>query len=115
MDLGIRSTVIEGVPELCLDGEADLASLPRLHEQVRRFVRENPGRHVVVDLDGLGHLDPVTVGVLVGARLQARAGGGELQLVCSSPPVAAVFTGSGLDAAFVLHRSVADAVGPDAP
>ena len=115
MDLGIRSTVIEGVPVLCLDGEADLASLPRLHEQVRRFVRENPGRHVVVDLDGLGHLDPVTVGVLVGARLQARAGGGDLQLVCTSPPVAAVFTGSGLDSSFVLHHSVADAAVPDAP
>jgi anti-anti-sigma factor len=109
MDLGIRSTVIEGVPVLSLDGEADLASLPQLHDQVRRFVSEHPGRRVVLDLDGLGHLDPVTVGVLVGARLQARATGGEVELVCTSPSVMPVFTGSGLDAAFTLHPSVADA------
>ena len=115
MDLGIRSTVIDGVPVLSLDGEADLASLPRLHDQVRRFVGEHAGRHLVVDLDGLGHLDPVTVGVLVGARLQARVGGGDIQLVCTSPSVAAVFTGSGLDAAFMLHHSVAEAARPDAP
>jgi anti-anti-sigma factor len=115
MDLDIRSTVIEGVPVLSLDGDADLASLPKLHEQVRRFVSEHPGRQVVVDLDGLGYLDPVTVGVLVGARLQARATGGEVDVVCTSPSVAAVFTGSGLDAAFTLHRSVADAGRSRAP
>jgi anti-anti-sigma factor len=115
MDLGIRSTLIEGVPVLTLDGEADLASLPQLHEQVRRFVSEHPGRHLVIDLDGLGYLDPVTVGVLVGARLQARAAGGEIELVCTSPSVATVFTGSGLDAAFALHHSVADAARSGAP
>jgi anti-sigma B factor antagonist len=115
MDLVIRSTVIEGVPVLSLDGEADLASLPQLHEQVRRFVSEHPGRQVVLDLDGLGYLDPVTVGVLVGARLQARAGGGDVELVCTSPSVASVFTGSGLDAAFALHHSVAEAASSGAP
>ena len=115
MDLGIRSAIIEGVPVLSLDGEADLASLPRLHDQVRRFISEHPGRHVVVDLDGLGYLDPVSVGVLVGARLQARASGGDLQLVCTSTSVATVFTGSGLDAAFMLHHSVAEAARSSAP
>jgi anti-sigma B factor antagonist len=109
MDLGIRSTVIEGVPVLNLDGEADLASLPQLYEHVRRFVSGHPGRRVVVDLDGLGYLDPVTVGVLVGARLQARASGGDVQLVCTSPSVARVFTESDLDATFALHPTVSEA------
>jgi anti-anti-sigma factor len=115
MDLGIRSTVIDGVPVLSLDGEADLASLPQLHDQTRRFVTEHPGRQVVVDLDGLGYLDPVAVGVLVGARLQARATGGDVELICTNPSVTAVFTGSGLNAAFALHGSVADAVRSRAP
>jgi anti-sigma B factor antagonist len=55
------------------------------------------------------------VGVLVGARLQARAGGGDVELVCTSPSVASVFTGSGLDAAFALHHSVAEAASSGAP
>ena len=103
MDLGIRSTVIEGVPVLSLDGEADLASLPQLYEQVRRFVSEHRGQQVVVDLDGVGYLDPVTVGVLVGGACRPAPPGARSTSSVPSPSVAAVFTGSGLDAAFALH------------
>jgi anti-anti-sigma factor len=78
-------------------------------------VAEHPGQHLVVDLDGLAYLDPVTIGVFVGARLQARSTGGDIELVCTSPSVATVFTGSGLDAVFALHLSVADAARSAAP
>jgi len=49
---------------------------------------------------------PVAVGVLVGARLTLRGSGGDLDLVCTQPGVAALFTRSGLDATFPLYPSV---------
>ena len=65
---------------------------------------------MIIDLDGLALLEPVALGVLIGARLQLRAGGGDVALVCTSPGVSAVFVGSGLDATFTLHPSIAAAI-----
>ena len=63
----------------------------------------------MIDLDGLDSLDPITIGVLVGARLQLRSAGGELELVCTSPALVGLFEASGLDATFTLHATVAAA------
>ena len=67
MDLSATDDVIDGTPVLSLLGEADLATLPTLLERVNRFVAEHPGHRVLLDLDGLGSMAPVAVGVLVGA------------------------------------------------
>ena len=48
----------------------------------------------------------MAIGVLVGARLTLRGGGGDLDLVCTQPSVVALFTRSGLDATFPLYPSV---------
>jgi anti-anti-sigma factor len=109
MDLGFTERTLGPTPVLELHGDADLSTLPVLYERLSRFATEQRGRHAVVDLDGIGSLDPVAVGVFVGARLQLRASGGELDLVCSAPAVAALFERSGLDATFPLHPSVAAA------
>jgi len=106
MDLSATEDVIDGTPVLSLLGEADLASLPTLLGRVNRFAAEHPGQRALVDLDGLGSLAPVAVGVLVGARLALRANGGDLDLVCTQPGVAALFLRSGLDTTFPLSPSV---------
>jgi anti-anti-sigma factor len=106
MDLSVTEDVIDGTPVLSLLGEADLASLPTLLERVNRFVAEHPGQHVLIDLDGLGSMTPVAVGVLVGGRLALRAKGGDLDVVCTQPGVAALFLRSGLDTTFPLYPSV---------
>ena len=106
MGLSANADVIDGTPVLSLLGEADLATLPTLLDRVNRFVAEHPGRRVLLDLDGLGSLAPVAIGVLVGARLTLRGGGGDLDLVCTQPSVVALFTRSGLDATFPLYPSV---------
>ena len=73
MDLGFSDHVLDGVPVLSLLGDADLATLPRLLERVNRFAVEHPGCRAVIDLDGLGSMDPVVVGVFVRARLALRS------------------------------------------
>jgi anti-anti-sigma factor len=106
MDLSATDDVIDGTPVLFLLGEADLATLPSLLERVNRFVAQHPGRRVLLDLDGLGSMEPVAVGVLVGARLILRGTGGDLDLVCTQPGVVALFTRSGLDTTFPMYPSV---------
>ena len=106
MDLGFSDHVLDGIPVLSLLGDADLATLPRLLERVNRFAAEHPGCRTVIDLDGLGSMDPVATGVFVRARLALRATGGELDLACTNPAVTSVFVRSGLDATFTLYRSV---------
>jgi len=111
MDLGFSDHAVDGIPVLSLLGDADLATLPRLLDRVNRFAVEHPGCRAVIDLDGLGSMDPVVVGVFVRARLALRSTGGELDLVCTNPAVTAVFVRSGLDTTFTLHRSVTAASG----
>jgi anti-anti-sigma factor len=106
MDLSTTEDVIDGTPVISLLGEADLASLPTLLDRVNRFVEVHPGQRVLVDLDGLGSMTPIAVGVLVGARLALRATGGDLDVVCAQPGVAALFLRSGLDTTFPLYPSV---------
>jgi anti-sigma B factor antagonist len=111
MDLSFREHTVDGAAVLELRGQADLSTLPLLHERVNRFAAEHQGRHAIIDLTGVGALEPVTLGVLIGARLLLRAGGGELDLVCAEPDIVALFARSGLDAVFALHPTVAAAVG----
>lgn len=106
MDLSATDDVIDGTPVLSLLGEADLATLPVLLERVNRFVDQHAGRRVLLDLDGLGSMAPITVGVIISARLTLRGTGGDLDLVCTQPGVMALFTRSGLDKTFPLYPSV---------
>jgi anti-anti-sigma factor len=109
MDLGFTEKATGPTPVLELRGDADLSTLPLFHERVYRFAGEQRGRHVVIDLDGLSSLDPVVLGVLIGARVQLRAAGGDLDLVCTSPALLTLFETAGLDATFPLHATVSAA------
>ena len=76
---------------------------PGCLDRVNRFAVEHPGPRVVIDLDGLGSMEPVVVGVFVRARLALRSGGASWTW-CARTRSYAVFVRSGLDATFTLHR-----------
>ncbi len=84
MELRLTQRDVSGRAVLALDGVADLASLPRLHDALQRLVGgggETTG--VAIDLDGVTVLDDATLGLLLGAAATARARGHELVVVCS--------------------------------
>ena len=69
---------------LGVSGEIDLATIPRLHDALTRFIGSTePSTTVVVDLDGVYTCDDTGLGVLLGAASRARLGGGDLVVVCS--------------------------------
>jgi anti-sigma B factor antagonist len=81
---------------LVLEGELDLASLPRLHDALLRLVAEAGAATVAVDLDGVSALDDAGLGLLLGAAGRARSAGGDLVVVCTEPRLRRRFELTGL-------------------
>lgn len=91
-------------------GEIDMATAPRLRERLVGLMGD--GHHqLVVDLDGVEFLDSTGLGVLVGALRRVRTHDGELALVCTQSRILKGFEITGLDKAFPIHASIAEAVG----
>jgi anti-sigma B factor antagonist len=109
MDLGFD--VIDRDPwvVVAVSGEIDVATAPRLREQLVSLVTE--GRHhIVVDLDGVDFIDSTGLGVLVGALKRVRTHHGELALVCNSSRIRKGFEITGLTRVFPMCASVEEAV-----
>ena len=95
---------------LGLSGEIDLATIPRLHDALTRFVTAaEPSTTSVVDLDGVYICDDTGLGVLLGAASRARVAGGELVVVCSPGPLRDRLAQTRFDRAVTVAASVAEA------
>ncbi|MBI2710806.1 MAG: STAS domain-containing protein [Actinobacteria bacterium] len=93
---------------LAVTGEVDVATAPRLREQLVELVGSGKN-HIVVDLEGVEFLDSTGLGVLVGALKRVRTSDGDLALVCTEPRILKVFEITGLTKVFTIHRSVDEA------
>jgi anti-sigma B factor antagonist len=112
MDLGIDVTENNGWAVIAVTGEVDVATVPRLREQLHSLVAQG-SHHIVVDLDAVDFLDSTGLGVLVGALKRVRTHDGELALVCTQPRIRKVFEVTGLTKVFSLFDSVDEAVAAD--
>ena len=109
MDLGLELSERDGYSVLAVSGEVDVATVPRLREQLHGLVAQGD-TSIVVDLDAVDFLDSTGLGVLVGALKRVRSSGGELYLVCTQPRIRKVFEVTGLTKVFSIHDSVDEAV-----
>jgi anti-sigma B factor antagonist len=105
VDLGLKVEERGDVAVLAVSGEVDVATVPRLREQLHALVASGTPR-IVVDLDAVDFLDSTGLGVLVGALKRVRNNGGELALVCTSPRIRKVFEVTGLTKVFSLYDTV---------
>jgi len=94
---------------VAVGGDLDMTTAPRLRERLIRLVGDGR-RHLVVDLGGVGFLDSTGLGVLVGALRRTRALDGDVVLTGLDGTRAELFAITGLDRAFSIHPTVADAV-----
>ncbi len=105
MNLGLDVSDRDGWAVLAVSGEVDVATVPRLREELHRLVAD--GKHrIIVDLDKVDFLDSTGLGVLVGGLKRVRAHDGELVLVCTQSRVTKVFEVTGLTKVFAIHDSV---------
>jgi anti-sigma B factor antagonist len=111
MDLRLELSERAGWSVLQVGGEVDVATAPRLREQLIKLVNDQRFR-VVVDLGGVDFIDSTGLGVLIGALKRLRSHDGRLDLVIDDPRVLKVFDITGLDQIFTIHPTVELAVSP---
>lgn len=93
-----------------VSGEVDIYTSPQLKTVLTGPDAQGCAR-IILDLDGVGFIDSSGLGVLVGALRRAREAGTDLLLVSSQALFARILRITGLDAVFVLHPSVDEALG----
>ncbi|WP_335971132.1 MULTISPECIES: STAS domain-containing protein [Streptomycetaceae] len=90
-------------------GELDHYTADLLAGPITTAVEQGATR-LVVDCSGLEFCDSTGLNVLLGARLQAEAGGGSVHLAAMRPTVARVFEITGADAVFSVHETLDEAL-----
>ena len=88
-----------GGVRLSLTGELDLASAPRVEEELERVERDGPPR-LVLDLRGLTFMDSTGLRLIAGADARPRADDRRLTIVQGPPAVRRVFEITRLDERF---------------
>ena len=109
MDLQVETSERDGWSVLEVGGEVDVATAPRLREQLITLVNDERFR-IVVDLEHVDFIDSTGLGVLIGALKRVRSHDGDLALVCTEPRILKVFEITGLLNVFSVHPSVDVAV-----
>jgi anti-sigma B factor antagonist len=104
MDMSVRVEHLQGWAVAKVAGEVDIATAPRLREQLVALITEGHSR-IVLDLDEVDLLDSTGLGVIVGVLKRVRTVGGDLRLVCNRPAIRKVFEITALDRTLPLSES----------
>lgn len=92
-------STIGTTPTLLVVGDIDLGTIPYFAQVIFKTIDDHPGQHVALDLDGVGTLDDVGLGIILGAAGRVRAHGAELIVIASGSPLKKRFAITGLDRA----------------
>ena len=114
MELDLPRVMHDGWTVVTPTGEIDVATAPRLREQLLALVTDGTV-HLVIDLEGVDFIDSTGLGVLVGALRRARSADGDLRLVCTNSRILKVFDITGLHAVFVVGATVEAAIAATSP
>lgn len=106
MELHLRTDTSGPVAVLVVDGEVDIATLPRLRNALARLVVDHPGATVAVDLSAVSAVDDTGLGILMGAAAHARAADGDVAIVCARSRLCDRLALTRLDRAMTVVRSV---------
>ncbi len=109
MDLRLDVSERDGWTVLQIGGEIDIATAPKLREQLLALVNRECYR-IVVDLEEVEFIDSTGLGVLIGARKRVGLQDGAMTLVCTEARIIKVFEITGLDKVFEIHATLAEAV-----
>ena len=93
-----------------VSGEVDVATAPRLREEIVKVVSEGATK-VLVDLEAVDFLDSMGLGVLVGALKRVRSHDGEMAVVCTNDRLLRIFEITGLHQVLDLRSTVDEVVG----
>ncbi len=84
---------------LLVIGDIDLGTIPYFAQIMFKTIDDHLAQHIALDLDDVGTIDDVGLGIILGAAGRARAHGGELILIASDSKLRKRFAVTGLDRA----------------
>lgn len=64
-------------------GDIDLSTIPHFTQTLFRTIDGHPAKHVALDLDEVGVLDDVGLGIILGVAGRIRSNGGELMVIAA--------------------------------
>jgi anti-sigma B factor antagonist len=99
---GINVLQTDGAAMACLSGELDIATAPRLRDELLWLVKSGV-RCVTVDLARVTFIDSTGLSVLVMAMKRFRHDGGDLELRSPNPATLHVFDLTGLTKVFAIN------------
>jgi anti-sigma B factor antagonist len=111
MQLNVERRDAGAVAVLAVHGELDMKTAATLRLALIQAIGEEPGRRVVVDLEGVDFIDSAGLGVLLGGLERTRSNDGELVLVTTGRSVVRVLELTGLTRVFEIHASRTAAIG----
>ena len=104
MDLTLETRDHGGRTVVCVGGEIDVYTAPKLRDKITELVADG-SYHLVVDMSAVEFLDSTGLGVLVGGLKKVRTHDGSLELVCNQDRLLKIFRITGLAKVFVIHDS----------
>ncbi len=113
MDLRLEVSERDGWSIVDVGGEVDVATAPRLREQLIALVNDQR-YHLVVNLEAVDFIDSTGLGVLISGLKRVRTHGGRFSLVCTEPRILKVFEITGLLAVFNVCGTIEEAIAPEA-
>ncbi len=104
-----RRTTVAGRHVLVVEGDIDLATVPRFLDALTALVSDAGGTVAVVDLDAAGAVDDTALGLLLGAAGRSRANGGDIAVVCTEARLRRRLADTGFDRAVNVVTSISAA------
>jgi anti-sigma B factor antagonist len=112
MDLRLEVSERDEWSVVEVGGEVDVATAPRLREQLIALVNDQR-YHLVVSLEGVDFIDSTGLGVLISGLKRVKTHGGRFSLVCTEPRILKVFEITGLLTVFNVCGTIEDAIAPE--
>jgi len=105
MDLGLQVFEQRGWQVVLVSGELDVATAPRLHEQLVALASQGH-RRIAIDLDGVTMFDWMGLGAVLGVLARVRALGGELVLIAPPSTLCELLELTEIEAVLPIHTSL---------
>jgi len=103
-----RRELDERTSVIAVEGELDLATAPQLKWMLLDALEEGHSQ-LVLDLSAATFMDSTALGVLVGVN-RSLGVQGALSIVCANSNLLRIFELSGMDGAFAISPTLADAL-----
>lgn len=95
IDLVYHESDISDVPIVCVNGEIDVYTSPKLNDTLNKIINSE-NKEVVLNLEKVHYIDSTGLGIIAHNADMFTNKGGNFKVVCAQPQLRKIFDVSGL-------------------